>query len=604
MVRRCSFPAIFCAVIVLFPLANARPQSGALSASAQTSHREAGNPEQTPLFKTQANLVLVDVVVTDKGKPVQGLSESQFHVLEDGKEQKITIFVEHRATDALQAAQAPQLPPGVYSSYPQYTVTSAANVLLLDALNTPLSDQKYVRQRMLRYLGAIPPGTQIAVFTLASRLRMITGFTTDAASIAKALGPGRGNARKSPVFDPDLDESLRNIAGIAQVVGASPLTVAEMKQYAADTASFEVDQRMQITMDAMQQLARYLSTIPGRKNLIWFSGSFPATIAPDYLQLDPTSAERDYLQMVKRTDELMTRARVAVYPVDARGLLNVPSTDAAEYRDSTTGEYMSNSAETTHTDDSGMISEMFSEHVTMDQIARDTGGKAFYNTNGIGEALGEAIENGSNYYTLGYVPENRNYKGAFRKIRVGIAGGHYDLQYRQGYFADTAEAEAKRLPTKIDPMVAAMQVGAPPLSQLLFEVRVLPRNDASVKDEPVSAGPAGQMAKSLKHARRYMVDYWIDPRSLDHKALPDGKQQTQLEMTEVVYDEEGIRVNYSDGGLTLTQTPQEVQHDLQAGLPMHEQIDLPPGKCYLRVGVHDLLNGRIGTAQIPVDTGK
>ena len=31
----------------------------------------------------------------------------------------------------------------------------------------------------------------------------------------------------------------------------------------------------------MNQLARYLSGIPGRKNLIWFSGSFPINILPD-----------------------------------------------------------------------------------------------------------------------------------------------------------------------------------------------------------------------------------------------------------------------------------------------------------------------------------
>jgi hypothetical protein len=33
---------------------------------------------------------------------------------------------------------------------------------------------------------------------------------------------------------------------------------------------------------------------------------------------------------------------------------------------------------------------------------------------------------------------------------------------------------------------------------------------------------------------------------------------------------------------------------------MHEQIDLPPGPVYLRLGVHDLLSGRIGTVEIAV----
>ena len=131
-------------------------QAGAAGSSA--------NPEQpaakeTPVFRTNANLVVVDVVVRDKGQPVHGLKAADFQIREDGKEQKISVFEEHSGTDALEAAKAPQLPPHVYSDYPQYARSSAANVLLLDALNTPLQDQVYVRRRMLAYLKTIPAGT-------------------------------------------------------------------------------------------------------------------------------------------------------------------------------------------------------------------------------------------------------------------------------------------------------------------------------------------------------------------------------------------------------------------------------------------------------------
>src|SRR5580700_11334436 len=45
-----------------------------------------------PVIRTNANLVLVDVVVTDKGKPVQSLAARQFHILENGKDQHISVF--------------------------------------------------------------------------------------------------------------------------------------------------------------------------------------------------------------------------------------------------------------------------------------------------------------------------------------------------------------------------------------------------------------------------------------------------------------------------------------------------------------------------------
>jgi VWFA-related protein len=581
----------------------------------------------SPLFRTQANLVLVDVVVTSHGQPVVGLKEPGFRIYDQGQEQKLTVFEEHRATDAIQAAPVPKLPPGVYSNYPQFTETSAADVLLLDALNTPLGDQKYVRLQMLKFLTTIPPGTRIAVFTLASKLEMITGFTTDAIAIAKALGPGRGNAQKSPVMDPDADRSLRDLAKIEEANGCA--CAQGLYGFASETASFEVGLRMRMTMDAFQELARYLMTIPGRKNLMWFSGSFPGVVGPDARAAQagmPDQAQRDFLAAVMRTDNLLTLARVAVYPIDALGLLNVPSVDAAEFISpaNSMGSHVvgsdptgqtgpaggppvpdsSNAPETVGETDREMINEMFSEHITMDQIARDTGGKAFYNTNGLGDAMVDAIANGSNYYTLGYVPTNKDDNGAFRRIRVQVEGQHYTLQYRQGYYADSPAEEAKRLPTQIHPVVAAMQPGAPPLSQLIFEARVSP---AGMEKMAATAPPelVGALARSLRPPlTRYTVDYSIDPRRLGSVTLSSGHHATELELTQVAYSLDGVRMNYTDKVIPVAVHPEEID-GRENGIHLHQEIDLPQGQVLLRLGVADMASGRIGTLQIPLSvTGK
>ena len=122
-------------------------------------------------IQVQANLVLVDVVVTSNGAAVSGLTEDKFQILENGNPQKITVFDEHKPENPTAIVKLPDLPPNTYCDFPQFAVTSAVNVLLLDALNTPLSDQAYVRQQMLQYLKNIPPGRRIAVFTLASPSR-------------------------------------------------------------------------------------------------------------------------------------------------------------------------------------------------------------------------------------------------------------------------------------------------------------------------------------------------------------------------------------------------------------------------------------------------
>jgi hypothetical protein len=42
-----------------------------------------------------------------------------------------------------------------------------------------------------------------------------------------------------------------------------------LKQFQQETASSQTDARVQIKLEAMQQLARYLQGIPGRKNVVW-----------------------------------------------------------------------------------------------------------------------------------------------------------------------------------------------------------------------------------------------------------------------------------------------------------------------------------------------
>jgi VWFA-related protein len=606
VIRSRFSPAFCCATLLSVPAWVVLAQSGTPAAPQSPN-------DQPAIFRTNANLVLVDVVVTDKDKPVQGLKASDFRISEDGRPQTIITFEEHRATDAVESAPVVNLPPHTYSDAPRYAVTSAANVLLLDALNTPLPDQVYVRRRMLQYLRTIPPGTRIAVFTLASHLRMVQGFTTDSTTIEKALTEERGSPEKSPVMDPVYDQQLAMLSWLADGGGTSAQAVAAMNQFASDTASFEADLRIDVTIDAMQQLARYLSTVPGRKNLIWYTGAVPITIAPDDTQMDPTSNMRDYGARLSKLAELMALARVAVYPVDARGLLNVPS-DQAETnqinpgiltqtpggRPVAVGEPTTSAL--VEQSNAQFLQSNFAEHSMMDELANETGGKAYYNTNAVGEAVVESIANGASYYTIGYVPANKNYNGALRRIDIETPENHALLQYRHGYYADDPSQTAKLMPGRLSPLIAAMQHGDLPESQVLFQVRVVPATDPSVKGEKTSPGTAGALAGTLKPPlQRYVCDYVIDPRGFDAKTLADGRIHRELELTQVAYDAEGIRLNYTDQGFAIDTPAAEGK---QQGLRLHQEIDLPAGDIFLRIGVHDLISGRIGTLEIPLQIAK
>ena len=73
--------------------------------------------------------------------------------------------------------------------------------------------------------------------------------------------------------------------------------MAALAQFAAETQDFEALLRGNMTLESLQQLARYLATIPGRKNLIWFTGSMPFNLTtggrPDQDQMADLVSDAD-----------------------------------------------------------------------------------------------------------------------------------------------------------------------------------------------------------------------------------------------------------------------------------------------------------------------
>jgi len=313
-------------------------------------------------------------------------------------------------------------------------------------------------------------------------------------------------------------------------------------------------------------------------------------------------------------------ARVALYPVDSRGLMTPPSnlaetnvqnpnlmnsvtTTSGPSGNSKSGSSLSQQvglvdsstfSQKLQQQDQTFLDQLAYDHLNMEEFAKETGGKAFINTNALGEAVGDAIADGSDYYTLAYAPPTPKFNGAYRKIDVRMDEGNYTLEYRRGYFDEDPAAAAKLMPGRVSPLIAAMQHGVIPLSQVPFEIRVVPSTDPVVTGEQLSPDPAGALAKTLKPPlTRYVADFTIDQQGLDSRALPDGRKHTEVELTEVAYDVEGIRENYTDGGFAVDGAPGQ-------RLRLHQEIDLPAGKVYLRIGVRDLMSGRMGTLEIPL----
>lgn len=561
-------------------------------------------PGTVATMKAKARLVLVDVVVTnDKGDPVTGLQKSDFEVLEDGKPQSIATFEEHRGAPVSQIL-LPPLPPHVYTNFPLVQSADSVNVILLDALNTPARDQVYVRAQMLKYLRKIPPGTRVAVFTLASRLRMLQGVTTDSTQLLAALnmtGPQRSPLLPSDNENEANDQFVKFLE--QEEMGAAPQTrdlaavnsVEVAKQFLADTASFETQQRVEITLEAMQQLARYLADVPGRKNVIWFSGSFPTGIFADPDLPDSFNIVRTFEDEVRKTTDLLSSAQLALYPVAAEGL----ASDAI---------YQANGQEIGEKRPSMAIQDQLKQmqngetsrdlnHGTMEDLAKDTGGRAYYNTNGLDDALARVVSNGSRYYSLAYSPSNSAMDGKFRRIQVKLVSGKENLAYRRGYYADDLATElGSGQGPGSDPLLPLMGRNLPDYSQILYKVLVQPANPQPAPDAPrIGSNPAMKGPFT-----RYSVDFAISAKDVNLEAGPDGVHRGRIEVALLAYSREGKPLNFVVMQANVAVESRDFEAIRRSGLPIHKEIDVPDGYAFLRTGVYDLKLNSAGTLGIPL----
>ncbi len=583
-----------------------RPRSFVLPLVVLLGSTQVPLPAQTPAdstatVKSKARLVVVDVVVTnDKGDPVGDLKKGDFQVLEDGKAQTIANFEEHRGAPMSQT-QLPPMPRGVYTNFPVVQTADSINVILLDALNTPNRDQAYVRQQMLKYLKTIPPNTRVAIFTLASQLRMLQGVTTDSAELLAALKLTNG-VQQSPLLASDAENDAnqqfvdfleQEDHGPAPKNGAEaavdPVMVA--KQFLADTSAFQTEQRIGLTLEAFQEMARYLASVPGRKNMIWFSGSFPTAIFSDPDLPDEFSIARNFEADIRKTTDMLADAQLAVYPIAAEGLLG----DLA---------YEANGKEIGEKRPSMIARDQIKQmqkgetsrdlnHSAMQDVAQDTGGQAYYNTNNLSGALGRVIANGTHYYAISYIPANAAMDGKFRRIQVKLVNGKGSLSYRRGYYADEGAALSAGQKPDSDPLVPLIARNLPDYSQILYKVLVQPVNP----QPPADAAHVGSNTDLKGPFTRYGIDFAISTRDLKLDPGSDGAQHGNIEVALAAYDRAGKPVNLV---ITKGDVHLDTKDAQKGGLQIHKEIDVPKEYVFLRTGVYDLKANTVGTLGMPL----
>jgi VWFA-related protein len=512
----------------------------------------------TTTLHADSRLVLVDVVVKHHREPVNGLTASDFILLEDGKPQKIAFFNAHEAPRSSASSVNETRHPNVFTNdtaEPPPSIT----VILFDTLNTPPSDQPYARKQMIEFLKTLPSGYHAALFELGAKLRMLAGFSENSEELVAAAN--RLVPKTAPLLqtDEDLLQEQEQIAKTRMPYNGE--SVEAMQQFMSATSASVAQNRVRLTLQGLNTLTAAMSGFHGRKNVIWLSEYFPVFfgLMADSNKLLEVQRYRD---LMRGTSSTLSSSQVALYPIDIRGL--------------TSGFFGNAALEGKAVDNVSAIQGIEARHVGMDEIAEDTGGHAYYNTNDLKFAMQRSFESGSEYYTLAYVPpsgaDSKYHRIDVRFTRPGLIGEH-----RKGYFAMPLKAPSDA----VSEFAAAVRPAMPVLNRLHLNARLQP---PGLKDPNT------------------VVECTISAQDLTFVDQPNNRKAVRLNLLTVAWDKYLNMVAQVSNTVELQFSPEQYARVLHDGIRTTQEMHLTnPGRYDIRTAVMDDANQRIGSLEIPIE---
>lgn len=559
---------------------------------------------QTPVIRVDTRLVEINVVVRDQNnRPVEGLTKDDFTIFDRNQKQKIALFSVSSVHKLAKPATAP-VPPGIYTNRPEERVESptTVTVVLLDSVNTHIEDQAYAKAQFIKFLSQIRPEDRVAVYALGNQLRILQDFTGDSRVLLNTIARYRGEALQY-VTDSEPDPT------------DSGDTSGDMDKWLNDKnalmADYAIQTRVRATVSAMEAIANHIGRLPGRKNLVWITGSFPFSVGQKSTESvtnwndlpDPTqtaakkmggvtkdtanTAAQTYgfdnnslpgnsqpgrevfagFEMdIDRATRALNDANIAVYPVDARGLISLPKVMTAE----STGRIKPSQPGTLP-----MVSLRPMGMDTMTVMAESTGGRAFYNTNDIQHAIRDALDDSEVTYTLGFYADSSTLDAQFHKLKVAVDRKHVDVRYRKGYIASPA--------------------GAPDVDE----------REAVIKDalwSPLDSGGVS-LAARIERVQQpkpngLRVTVSVDPTDLlfaEHEA----RHTVSVEFIFALLAADGRNLDTIHQVKTMDLDQKQFQ-ELSKTFVISKTLEPNPAVAQIRLIVFDRSSGRLGSLTLPV----
>ena len=509
-------------------------------------------------IRSQTEVVIEEVTVKDKaGNPIPNLKASDFVLTEDGVPQTIS-FVEYQEIPPL--ANTPQPPPSesaVIATAPPVTSFQIAPeapgdtkyhdhrlvALYFDRSTMGPPDQLRALDSALTFIDKqMDPSVMMAVMTYdGTAVRVIQDFTGKRAEVVAAVN------KLVAALSENLDESSNDESAAD--------TGSAFGQDSAEFNLFNTDRQLA----ALETAVKMLGAINEQKALVYFASG---------LQLNGT----DNQAQLVATENAALRSNVMLYPIDARGLVALaPEGDATRGSNGGIGMFNGGTMQ-------AVVNRFQQSQDTLYAIAKDTGGKAFLDSNDLSLGIKQAANAITSYYEIGYYPTRTVKDGRFRHVKVSLrAGIQGELAYRQGYYADKEFAKFNSTDKE---------------RQL---------EDALMLDNPITEI---NLAMEVDYFQLNSAEYFV---SVDVKipgrelalAKKGGAEETLMDTIGEVKDDFGNTIQNLRDKLNIKMNQETAEQLATHPIEYHTGFTLLPGKYSIKYLVRDNETGRIGTYQLP-----
>jgi VWFA-related protein len=321
-----------------------------------------------PPAAADAGHITLNVVVADKSdKPVTGLQEPDFAVFDNNAPQKLLSF---QAFDTA----APPPPTEV--------------ILLVDAVNARFTTVSYERDQIQKFLrqngGKLAQPTSIILFE-DTKTQILPTPTRD------------GNALLS-IFD-------KNVTGLRDLRRSSGIYGAE--------------ERLDLSLKALGQLAAYESNKPGRKLVVWISPGWPLLSGPN-VELS-NNQQRLIFNSVVMMAKALQQARITLYSVDPLGTADAGSIRLFYYQ-----EFLKGVTEPR---------KVSAGNLALQVLAIHSGGRALSARNDITAQINRCVADSLAYYELVFDAARAERPNEYHNVDVKVARPHLTVNSTAGYYA-------------------------------------------------------------------------------------------------------------------------------------------------------------------------